>query len=1116
VISAIVRLAVRYPKYVLGAWVAVVAGFAVLAIPVQGKLLPADLFIPGTQSNTWHERVNPEYGLAMADVIEGPPKLIDHYGPLLNEALSNRPLTRVQSPWSPNAGPAAARILRKRPDLAVFALDVRIPPSANNNPNAVVTPLENFIKARIGPLHEYLVGDASLGKELNQAGFEALHVGELIAVPLLIIVLLAVFRSPVAAAIPGAVAIGALSFSYGMLNILTSVTDLDIMALSLASMMGLALGIDYALLLVSRFREELDTGKPPRQAATLAANTAGRTAIFAGTVLSSLMIVLIIESPGSLLRSASIGAILSTAFAMTSALTFCPAIMTVLGPRVNMWTIGGRRAGAGPGIIGAIVAAVIARPKLFFFGTLGLVLLMAAPVLALKTTPPDPKQLPKGNPALYAYDQLLKAGLGPNVSIVLQKPGGRTITSLKDLQAVQGLEDEIARVPYVQFIAGPGLIYSKVALLRKAPAQIAAAKRELVGAHVLLNAKIRQVQAARRQLAGDQLVLVRGLSNAQALLNEGKAQLANASAGISQLGELATGLQAASTGASDLARGTQTVQSGATELQSALNQILAAINKAYPQIQSADKQIRTAQSEFGLLRVPAQIVEKQLRAANAQLAAATIGNADPAVLQAKISVATALAADTGTSPIPGIPSIPGYTGLANALAQAQSEAASAGNQADYAVRQVSYLKDALNQMAFGAGRLVKPGLSTIISGLHTLASGLAFAHQRVAAEQPQVAALAAQANALLNTGQAQLQQAGAQAFPQISQGLGQLQQAETQLTTVRDQLVSKTGPFRPLRELDTIEKLSPHIFSSPYLIVAALDGAQHLTKSVLQTIVDTDVGGSIGQVTVLPHVQTNSPQQFQVVDNIRALVNHFAAEHHFDTAVGGTASELVDYSNTMASRLPLIILSLCLVTYLMLVPILRSLVLPGIAVILNCLTVAVAMAVVTAAAVDGVVATHAPIGGAGRPDIVAVTAVFCVIFALSIDYYVFLLTRMREEYVRTQSNEASIQHGIEKTGKIVTGAAAIMIATFFAYSLTSFTIVKELGIGMFSAIIVDALLMLILLLPATMRLFGDFTWWMPRWLDEHLPEIDIEGAAFEHESETLGGGGGPIGAGAHA
>jgi RND superfamily putative drug exporter len=264
---------------------------------------------------------------------------------------------------------------------------------------------------------------------------------------------------------------------------------------------------------------------------------------------------------------------------------------------------------------------------------------------------------------------------------------------------------------------------------------------------------------------------------------------------------------------------------------------------------------------------------------------------------------------------------------------------------------------------------------------------------------------------------------------------------------------------------------------------------------------------------MLPNVGTNSPQQNQVVSDVRALTAHFAKQNGFEAAAGGAAGELVDYKNSMDARVPLIILALCGITYVLLVPILRSVILPAIAVILNALTVTVAMGIVTLFSVNGVLASQAPIGGAGSPDIVAITAVFCVIFALSIDYYVFLLTRMREEYVRTQSNSQAVMFGIERTGRIVTGAAAIMVATFFAFALSNFTIVRELGIGLCSAILIDATLVRLGLLPAVMRLFGDWTWWMPTWLDQRLPTFDIEGAAFEHEAEQLTGRPVPGGAG---
>ena len=1098
-ITRLARVAVRWPIQVCLAWGVVVVTLTAIGLPnVQSRLLPADLFVPGTQSYRWQQLKAPNYGLPIALAVEGTPAQLDRVGPTLTNELANRPDTRVQSPWSPGAG-AVGSILRRSPGEAVFALDVREAPGQNSS--TIVPPLQHFVNVRIEPsMRAYLSGDSPLGRELNNAGFDALHQGEIIALPLLVLILLLVFRSPVAAIIPLLIAGGTVGAGMGILDLFTHITDLDVLSLSLLSMIGLALGVDYALLLVSRFREALDSGQSTRQAATLAANTAGRTTIFAGCVLSMLMLAVILLSPGGLLRSASIGAIISTIFAMASGMLVVPAMLTLLGPRVNMWQIGGRGT-RGAGVIPRIVGVVGSRPAAFGGIVLATLLLLASPVLALKTTPPDPTQLPPGNAALVAYDQIRKAGLGPNIDIALRKPGGQAITSQHDLRAIQAFEDELRRVPFISFVTGPGIIAPRTALLAQAPSDIARSKRELNSAHSELGQRINQVNAAEGQLAADRALLSNGLSNAQGLLNQGRALLTGVSGQFTgQLAQLANGLGVAAAGAAQLAAGTATLRSNAAVLATVLAQIRDQVIGLEPQIRGVDRQVRQAQASLDLLRVPAQVVQNQLEAASSALAGASVGNSDPAVQAAKLHIAAALAADVGGGP---------YGGIDNSLAQGAAQASAGGDQADSAVRLVGIAADVMTRVADGASRLADPGLSTILSGLQQLAAGLAAARDQVAAAAPQIAAkissLQSEANALIARGQAQLSAAGAQAFPQLQSAQAQLLDAGNRLSTIRNQLVSRTGPFQPLRAVDQVERESPFLFSSPYLIVAALQGARPLARKTADTIVDSNTGGNVGQIVMLPNVGTNSPQQNQVVSDVRALTANFAKQNGFLAAAGGAAGELVDYKDAMSARVPLIILALCLITYVLLVPILRSVILPAIAVILNVLTVTVAMGIVTIFSVNGVIASKAPIGGAGKPDIVAITAVFCVIFALSIDYYVFLLTRMREEYVRTQSNSQAVTFGIEKTGRIVTGAAAIMVATFFAFALSNFTIVRELGIGLCSAILIDATLVRLGLLPAVMRLFGDWTWYMPTWLDDRVPTFDIEGAAFEHESAQLTG-----------
>jgi len=1086
-ITRAARIAVRFPKVVIAVWAVSVLTLTGIGAPtIQKRLLPATLFLPGTESYRWFQEKQPNYGEAIAMALEGSPAQLDKIGPKLNTALNQRPLTRAQSPWTPSAG-NAVKILRPQPDLAVFAMDVRF--AKGQNESTVVPPLDDYIRSRIpagSGVKYYLSGDAPLGRDINSSAFEALHQGEIIAAPLLVLVLLLVFRSPIAAAIPLMIAGGTVGSGMGVLWILTHFIGLDLLALSLLSMLGFALGVDYPLLLVSRFREGLAEGMPPRQAATLAANTAGRTALFAAFVLSALMITTMLVGT-TLLKGAAIGAMCSTIIAAISGVMVCPAILTLLGHRVN----------------GGIVRVVGRRPIVAALLVGGWLLLLASPVLALKTTPVDPHQLAKSDPARFAYDQIRRAGMGPNVDVVFRQPGGGAITSVADIKAIGGLEDDLAKIPYVKFIAGPGLLVPQVNQLATAPAQIRAAKRELANAETTLKQKIKQVNGAKNQLATDKVQLSQGLGSAQSLLNEGQAMLANVGGQFtSQFGTLISGLGAASSGAGQLASGALTLKAAAALLANVLAQVRDKIKQLTPQIQDADKQIRSAQASLSLLRLPAQITVREIQNAQAALNAATIGQSDPQVQIAKVHIEAALAAATGSTPIGGVP---GYTGLDNSLAQAATMAAAAGDQVDGAVRQAGYAYDAFVQIADGAGRLVDPGLSTLIFGLKQLHSGLALAHDKVAAAAPQIQALQSNATALLSQGQSQLNQAGATAFPQLQAAQDQLNDAGSQLTRVQRQLISKTGPFKPLRTFDSVQQNSPFIFDSPYILVAALQGARQVQRKTAETIIDSSTGGNIARIVMLPGVPTNSPQQDLVVNDTRALTHAFAKKTGMDVNVGGSAAELLDFKNVMATRVPLLILSLCLVTYLMLVPILRSVLLPAIAVGLNLLTVGVAMSFVTLASVDGAfgIFKRAPIGGAGKPDIIAVAAVFCIIFALSIDYYVFLLLRMREEYVRTQDNATAVQFGIEKTGRIVTGAALIMVATFFAFALADFTIIRELGLGLTVAIATDATFVRLGLLPALMRGFGDWTWWMPKWLDEKLPTFDVEGAAFEHEAALM-------------
>jgi len=129
---------------------------------------------------------------------------------------------------------------------------------------------------------------------------------------------------------------------------------------------------------------------------------------------------------------------------------------------------------------------------------------------------------------------------------------------------------------------------------------------------------------------------------------------------------------------------------------------------------------------------------------------------------------------------------------------------------------------------------------------------------------------------------------------------------------------------------------------------------------------------------------------------------------------------------------------------------------------------------------------------------------FAILFGLSMDYEVFLLSRVREHYLVTRENDSSVIHGLAGTARVITSAALIMISVFLGFVLGDDPATKMFGLGLATAIFVDATIVRMLLVPATMQLMGDANWWIPVWLDRLLPAVDLEGEAGLPEPEVSG------------
>jgi len=213
-----------------------------------------------------------------------------------------------------------------------------------------------------------------------------------------------------------------------------------------------------------------------------------------------------------------------------------------------------------------------------------------------------------------------------------------------------------------------------------------------------------------------------------------------------------------------------------------------------------------------------------------------------------------------------------------------------------------------------------------------------------------------------------------------------------------------------------------------------------------------------------------------------------------DVNVTGTVAVNVDFSNYLASRLPYLFGGVLILSFLLLMAVFRSLLVPLKAVVMNLLSVGAAYGVIVMLFQwgwlgDVINVQPAPI------EPWAPMMLFAIVFGLSMDYEVFLLSRVREEWHRTGDSRTSVADGLAATAKVITAAAAIMVVVFGSFLLERDRVFKLMGTGLATAVLLDATIVRMLLVPATMELLGDKNWWLPRWLDRLLPNIDVEGHA---------------------
>jgi putative drug exporter of the RND superfamily len=1051
-----------------------VAGLIGLGLDLEEKLSPSTIEISGTEASRANEMLREHFGpqAPFPILLQGPPAAIDRQGPGLVRALRRDPKVTTLSPW--DRGSVSA--LRPGPRRALIIADFHV--GIKEAVNEKVDLLDETIAEEIHPpVRATQTGFATISRAIQEKSIAAVERAELIALPILLIVLLLVFRSPVAAAVP--LAFGAISVltSSGLLALLTNWFDVDAFALNVCTMMGLALGVDYALLLVSRFREELAKGADPVDAAWTTRRTAGRTVIFAGSTLVLSMAVAFFVVPGALLASLAATLALVVVLTVLIATMMGPPLLILLGANVDRWRIG-PVAGEGSSRLMALVAAALRRPATAAVAIGLIVLVLAAPAFGLKTGPPDTGQLPPDDQTRLDAE-LIADSVGPGYdapyTIVAAADQG-TMTEPDRLAALTRWQRRIAARPGVQAVIGPGQISNAVKPLRQVErifvsgddrGPLATLKR-LGPSLGRLGEGVSALREGVSQASYGASLLARGSGTAgdgARVLASGLGQAASGSArAIDAIERLASGTQ-------QLAKAQERASLGALALKLALPDIARNLNRnGLRRARILQKSLnQDAKVKLPELRAASQAASDQTRSLLSLLEGMTVGKSDPNYGPA-LEAARQAAATTG-----GISTE--LAALETRLLEDVEEAkqitswlATGIVQIKQASRGAEQLSDGLRQVERG-GKVLAKGTALLSKEAQALGGGLG----RLAEGATRLAA----ALGRLTGGVTELERGLAEGYSRSLPIQTNLRRASVRITAGSDRLQRQVGDLR---------RTTPRIFDSGFFVLSALDGARPDLRELAAGAIDIDRGGQAATLFVIPRYSFNSPGSVDLNERLEDDAEALSRDAGVQTGVAGGAATVNTYTEVTKARFPIVVVAIMLVTFLVLVLVLRAVPLAAIAVGLNLATVGVAFGILT---LLFHVPESWPLGGREYVDAAGATMIFGVVFGLSIDYAVFLLVRMRERYDATGDHTEAISFGLEKTARVITGAAAIMMAVFITFSGSSIATVSQLGVGLTVAVILDATVVRIVLLPALMLLIGERVWWLPRWLERSLPRLNV-------------------------
>jgi RND superfamily putative drug exporter len=1068
----------RRPRVALLSWVVAVAVLAAVGSDLASQLHAHPLYIGGTEATRAHEITLDQFGSdeSMIVALRGPRAAVDRQGRRLAARIDAMPKTLAVSPWS--SGTAIGGL---RPKPGVAGIVVRVGHRSDAVLSEMLEEVEEKVEATVRPpVQASIAGLPKIFTAYANANSHASQTGELIAIPVLLLVLLFVFRSVVAALIPVVVGGLVVAATEGVMRLLLGTVEIDAFALGAAGMMGLALGVDYSLLIVSRFREE-------RKKAELAAAVRVTVEKGARSILPAaggLILAMLIASqvlPGTVVSSSALTIVIATVFSSLSALFAVPAAIMLLGRNLERWSLP-RRRGSRRSVIW-VSSRVSRRPVAVTAIVLGL-LVLAAISTTLDTGVATPGLLPKGEEGRIEEEQVEKS-LGPGwvapIEVVVSGRG-EPMTTPRQLRSLVSLQDQVQHEKGVETVGGFNALQRNLKPLFGFEDQLTRQQRgvtKLKGSLVRTNDGASRASEGIRTAAAGAGEVVQGMEAAEdgvGLLAKGLGRTDTGSA------RLTRALGRASDGGSNLARTSAKASNGAGRLAEALEKGEKKIGETEGNVVSMEKAMQTGNTELGEAKAPLASAEEHLATAAQALAQMTVGSEDPQYAAAQQALQEARTNLSGLAPGTE-PTSEEEHGVGGNIVRAQRQVElglylaekigsnndKAGEGTEKLAKEAHRLEEGIEKLEEGATKMAK-GVTTISAEGKELSPALVRLKQGTEALARHLGLLAGGAGELSDG---------------LVGGAGQAERLAVALRRMHTRLAdsSNSGGLRRL------QRRSPNLFHSGYFYLASLDGSHPGRRALANFMIDVERGGHTARMMVIPRYPVTTAQGRETLKLVREDARGFARSTGSVAVVGGLSASQLSINDALRERTEIARLAMMLVTLLVLIPVLRSLTVPLLAAFLNLLTVFASLGVVA------LLFNGSLLGGPGYVDAADVPASMMVIFGLAIDYEVFVFARMREEYVRTGSPTQAVDNGLARTAPVITGAAVIMITVFLCFSVSEFVTLRNFGVAQAVAIFIDAFIIRLIVVPAVMKGLGRWSWWMPGWLDRLLPGGGAPGPA---------------------